>query len=80
MSLEELLNDLCMFGQPKLFRMEKGWHCFVDMHVPHAGSSFKVASDFDHVSAMNAAMECRSRIGEMLKSYAEQSKVMGLLK
>jgi len=79
MTLEELLNELCGFGRPKLFRMDTGWHCFVDMHVPHAESSFKVASEFDHISAMNAAMECRSRIGEMLKTYAEQSKLMGII-
>lgn len=72
-SLEYLLNALCSFGAPKLFRMDCGWHCDVKMHVAAKGTSFDVMSDFGCETSMAAAKQCAERIIATMQSINSQN-------
>lgn len=67
-SLESLLTGLERHGLPRLLKMGGGWYCNVEMNVTAVGAEFKVASEFDHRTAVAAAAECRDRVQAVLRS------------
>ena len=69
LTLEPLLLRLCAFGKPAVRQMSKGWYCHIDMHVPAAGTSFSVASDFDCPTPLAAAVECALRVIAVLEQH-----------
>lgn len=64
--LEELLQSMCRYGEPKLSMFDNGWHCWIKMHVQSAGASFEIKSEFGHKTPMAAAKECADRIAKTL--------------
>lgn len=71
-TIEEGLELLCQFGNPRLSRIGKqdkaDWYCNIDMFVTGKGVEFKVASDFDCKTPVAAVNQCCERLKETLKS------------
>lgn len=66
-TLEDVLAELLLAGQPRL-GVYRGstWHCSVEMNTTQTGAEFKVRSQFDHLTPIAAALECRDRVREAL--------------
>lgn len=71
MELEETLDDLARFGKPTLIRADRGWWCYIAMHVNATGAKFDVQSESDHMNPLNAALECRSRMLTILGGFGD---------
>lgn len=73
-TLEALLDAMSCRGGPSLRRHDDGaWSCSVDMFVSATGASFKVRSDFDHGTHIEAATVCHERMLEALRVLEEGS-------
>lgn len=63
MNTGEMLDALSAVGNPKLFRLDTGWHAAVTLPTPE-GVTAEVASDFGHphtkarANSANGAMRC----------------------
>jgi hypothetical protein len=60
--IEEKLVWLCRFGRPKLYRMENGWHCCIDMNTNTTGSKFEVSSEYKLASPSAAVDQLIERM------------------
>lgn len=60
--LETLLLTMTAHGKPSVTLTSRGWHCGVDMTVPHTGVAVSVRSGFDHLTPLEAAQVCMDRI------------------
>jgi len=60
--LETLLLTMTAHGKPNLSLTSTGWHCGVDMTVPHTGVAVTVRSEFNHITPLEAAQACMDRI------------------
>lgn len=65
-SLEEILTMFLDYGSPRLSYVSYGWHCNIEMNVNSTGVNFKVASEFDHKTAREAALVCHARLTNAL--------------
>lgn len=67
-SVERMLLELAMFGQPRLgiYGSGYGWHCSVNMFVTGQGIQFEVKSSFDHLTPISAVKECMQRLYEAM--------------
>ena len=70
-NLEEILAELCKYGEPILHKLDDGWICRVDFFVTGAGVQFKVGSDYDHPTPLEAAQVCFDRVKEALNKLIE---------
>lgn len=68
-SLEELLDEMCKYGKPRLSRTDAAWVCTCEMHVASEGATFEVRSTFKEPTALIAAQVCMQRIKETLSKY-----------
>ena len=64
--LEVLLIDFLKYGEPSLWKMDKGWYCKVEMRVMSLGTTFQVKSDHDNKTPLNAVIQCRKRMLDAL--------------
>lgn len=71
MNLEQLLQELSKYGNPRVSKMKSGWYAAVDMFVVGRGVEFKIDSEFksDHVTA---AKECLDRVYAALTSLKDK--------
>lgn len=69
-SVEEILDNLCRFGRPRLNRMDDGWVCSCEMHVAAAGATFTVRSEFDHKTQLGAVRQCAERVVKAIAQWA----------
>lgn len=67
-SVEMMLLELSMFGQPRLgiYGISSGWHCSVHVFVTGEGIQFEVKSSFSHPTPASAIKECMQRLYEAL--------------
>jgi hypothetical protein len=65
--LDDVLLDMCRYGQPKLSMMDSGRHCWIKMHVASQGATFEIKSEFGHQSPRAAVDECYARIVATIK-------------
>lgn len=70
-TIESVLDQLALYGSPRLFKMDKGWHCAISMCVSGKGISFDVCSGFNHPSALDAALCCFDRMNSALKGFGK---------
>lgn len=52
--LETLMVALCKFGQPRLSRMDRGWHASMKMNTDATGAKFEIQAEFTHTSPGDA--------------------------
>ena len=67
-TLDDVLQEMCRYGQPKLSMMDGGWHCWIKMHVASKGATFEIKSEFGHQSPMAATNECHERIVSTIRN------------
>lgn len=60
--LETLLLAMTAHGKPAVSLTTSGWHCRVEMTVPHVGVGVTVTSEYRHVTPLEAAQTCMDRI------------------
>ena len=60
--LNDILISMSMLGEPILHKMDRGWHCSIDMFVTGKGVCFTVKSDFTCNTPKDAAFQCIERI------------------
>lgn len=62
--LEDILMELLKYGQPKVgvYGSDMTWACSIDMNTNTTGSDFKIRSDWDHKTPLEAAKLCRDRV------------------
>lgn len=69
--LEEKLQWLRRFGQPRLTFHTDGWCGTIDMHVAAVGAEFTVRSEFKHATPTEAIDTCIQRMLESLALIAK---------
>lgn len=70
MGLEEILLFLALYGKPRLSWLTNGWYCCLDVMVTGKGVEFKIASEFDHPTPLEAVMVCKQRLEEAMRSLS----------
>jgi hypothetical protein len=72
-SLDEILMELLNYGQPRIgvYGSDMKWHCNVEMNTNTIGSDFKVRSEWNHATPIEAAKICRDRIVKAVAIYKE---------
>jgi hypothetical protein len=74
-TLEAVLMDLTKYGKPRVSCQDgMTWYCAVDVFVTGTGIDFKVASDFQQITPLNAAQQCHERLREAMKNIADKVK------
>lgn len=66
-SLEELLEDLQVYGKHNLSWMGNGWYCALEFYVSVIGAELKVRSEFDNTTHKNAVIQCTIRLHETIE-------------
>lgn len=66
LGVEQLLDILCKFGEPRLGVYGSGWHCSIKMHVSCVGSDFEIRSEFGCPTQIAAVRQCCDRVYEVL--------------
>ncbi len=69
--LEQILLHLCRFGRPRLSRMDRGWHCWVSMHVQAVGAAVEIKSEFDHATPLESAQVCLDRVQAVVRDISK---------
>jgi len=71
MTLEQIMEELLNYGQPKLgvYGSDCKWSCSVDMNTNTVGADFKVRSEWDHITPLRAAKECLERAISAVNQY-----------
>jgi hypothetical protein len=72
-SLDEILIELLNYGQPRIgvYGSDMKWHCNVEMNTNTIGSDFKVRSEWNHATPIEAAKICRDRVVKAVAIYKE---------
>lgn len=73
MTLEEALDELSKFGDPRL-GVYGGWHCSIKVFVTGKGVQFEVKSGFDNHKPIDAVRVCLNRLKKALKEIKEGKK------
>jgi hypothetical protein len=76
-SLEELLEFLCRYGEPMMWKGKAGWHCKIEVFVTGQGMKFEISSDSKHPTLHEAAECCIKRLVE---AFTAIEKNAGTLK
>lgn len=69
--LEDILLELLNYGRPTVgvYGSDMKWHCGVEMNTNTVGSDFKVRSDWNHNTPIEAAKVCRERVLKAVAIY-----------
>lgn len=70
-TLEQVLCEMTKYGKPRISYIGDGWFSTIEMNTNSKGVSFEVKSDFNHVSPVNAVIECRSRMMTAISQYKD---------
>lgn len=72
-TLDSLLEYLRKYGKPRLVCDNDGWYATIEMHVPNAGASFTIRSEFSNkerqYTALQSVEQLHERILETLALY-----------
>lgn len=71
-TLEKTLIDLSRYGNPRVSRLDSGWHASIDMHVNATGAKFEVRSEFGHKTPIDAANECADRVKAIMSGFKNE--------
>lgn len=69
MDLERVLCALARFGEPTMMKMDRGWWCFMKVHVSAVGAVLKVESESNAKSPTVAARQCAERLVATIKQF-----------
>lgn len=72
--LNDLLLEMCRYGEPIVVKLRGGWFCRIDIRVASTGTEFKVESDFKHATPMRAVEDCHARIVAAVKQLEAIAK------
>lgn len=67
LKLEVCLEELAKYGEPRLSKCDKGWHCSIDVFVTGEGVEFKVRTDFRQKTPTDAANNCYALLMKALE-------------
>lgn len=70
-TLEECLTELEKYGNPRVSKNDRTWHCNIEVFVTGKGTEFKVRSEFNHKTHAEAANLCYARLMAELKRIKE---------
>ena len=68
---DELLEELCKYGRPRLSKHKEGWHVGMDVFVCGKGVDFTVSTDFNQATPHAALTECHSRLTQAMAKIKE---------
>lgn len=68
-SLDTLLLKLCHLGSPAVSKMRDGWWARLDMHVSAAGTTFRVDSEMNCKTPIEAVRQCTERSLTVLNQW-----------
>ena len=71
MTLEQILNDLWQFGEPRVGCFDSGWHAYVKMRTNRVGSDFEVKSEFGMNTPIEATRQLAARVLDVLEGCAK---------
>lgn len=74
--LEEALDALSKFGQPRLSKVDGGWHCSMELFVSTMGTTLTVRSEFDHPKHIDAVRECAKRVIDVIETMARKASTV----
>ncbi|MDR3444725.1 hypothetical protein [Dyella sp.] len=69
MTLEQMLQAMERYGEPRVSRTGNGWVSSCDMHVNATGAKFEIRSEFGHATPGAAAAECLTRMRDILGGF-----------
>lgn len=67
LSLEDMLENLCSYGKPKVSMMSEGWLASIEMHVSSKGTTFNIRSEFNHTTPTEAVIVLVDRVDKALR-------------
>lgn len=71
-TLEYLLDEMARFGDPRLSRFDgKTWYCSLDVFITGKGVEFKIKSEINHPTHLEAANVCYERMQDALNKISE---------
>lgn len=70
MTTDDLLMNLCAWGQPSVHRMDRGWWCRCTLKI--AGATVHVDSETDHQLPRAAVLECAQRLRVYIESTVQK--------
>jgi hypothetical protein len=72
-TIETGMLKLCEYGLPRIWSQGNGqWYCSLEMFVQGTGVQFKVASDFNEPSMLQAIKVCYERLEKALSDLGVQ--------
>lgn len=60
-TVDEILLELSLYGNPKLLKTPSGWWCFIEVFDANVGSKHTIESEIIHRQPGNAVSECLVR-------------------
>lgn len=71
--IEGGMLKMCEYGKPRVWSQGNGeWYCSLEMFVQGKGVEFKVASDYNHPSMLDAIKVCYERLEKALSDLGVQ--------
>lgn len=74
-SIDSLLAQLSVFGDPKLIKMDTGWWCFIEVTGAIAGTRLTVSSANHHTGPASAVAECLQRVQDSGLPHRAQASI-----
>lgn len=72
--LQSIMLDLARYGQPRVgMYSDRGWHCSIDVCITPIGAKFEARSEFTHATPSEAAIVCRQRLTEAIRSLGGEA-------
>ncbi len=74
-STDEILEELCKYGEPSLSKHNKGWHSRINVFVTGQGVEFKVQTSFKEPNAHAAVRKLHQLTIDSIRQLASVSDV-----
>ena len=75
-TLEQTLDALCVYGKPRLHKMDSGWYCVTECFLYGCkGGNLDVKSDFGKPTALSAALECHERVMNIVNNLSQTVRI-----
>lgn len=61
-TVDDMLVELSLYGNPKLIHMQSGWWCFIEVFGDNVGAQLTIGSEINHRQPSSAISECLDRV------------------
>ena len=67
MNIEQMLDELAKYGEPRLSLMKSGWFAVCDLRIRVDCGDFEIRSEYGHETHISALSECLERVVAVLR-------------